>query len=120
MCKNPLRVKRKYPASSLCCNNVPLSERAYPCRAVQVSKMLLPNYVYSSSLYTIDLFAIGSLQGPEDSNITGLELVGGMRGQPTKYNVVLETKLQDLKGLLSSEAILDKHPWFHISPLPGL
>jgi hypothetical protein len=82
--------------------------------------MLLPNCVYSSSLYTFDLFAVGSLQGPKDSNITGLELVRGMRGQPTKYNVVLKIKLQDLKGLVSSEAILDKYPWFHISLLLGL
>jgi hypothetical protein len=82
--------------------------------------MLLPNCVYSSLLHTFDLFAIGSLQGPEDSNITGLELMGGMRGQLTKYNVVLETKLEDLKGLVSSEAISDKYPWFHISPLLGL
>jgi hypothetical protein len=66
------------------------------------------------------LFAIGSLQKAKDSNITGLELVGGMRGQPTKYNVVLKTKLQDLKGLVSSKAISDKHPWFHIRPLLGL
>ena len=82
--------------------------------------MLLPNRVDSSTLHTFDLFAIGSLQGPEDSNITGLKLVGGMGGQSTKYNVVLKTELQDFKGLVSSEAILDKHPWFHISPLLGL
>jgi hypothetical protein len=66
------------------------------------------------------LFAIGSLQKAKDSNITGLELMGGMRGQLTKYNVVLKTKLQDLKSLVSFEAISDKHPWFHIRPLLGL
>lgn len=46
--------------------------------------------------------------------------MGGMRGHTAKRDTVFKTKLQDLEGLVRSEAIPYKYPWFHISPLFSL
>ena len=73
--------------------NVPLGQRPFPCRAVQRNEMLLADYIYTSLIQSFNLVAIGCLQGREDSNITGLELVGGMRGEATQYDVMLKAKL---------------------------
>ena len=48
---------------------------------------------------------IGCLQGGEDSDVTGLELVRGVRGETTQDYVVLEPKLQYFEGLVHPEAI---------------
>ncbi len=42
--------------------------------------MLLADYIYASSKQPISLAAIGCLQGYKDSDVTGLKLVGGIRG----------------------------------------
>ncbi len=39
-----------------------------------------------------NLVAIGCLQGGKDCNVTGLELVGDVRGETTQDYVVFETK----------------------------
>jgi len=44
--------------------------------------MLLADYIYTS-IQSFDLVAIGCLQGREDSDVTGMELAGGMRGETT-------------------------------------
>ena len=45
--------------------------------------MLLADYVYTSSIQSFNLVAIGYLQGGKRSNVTGLELVRGVRGKTT-------------------------------------
>jgi hypothetical protein len=51
------------------------------------------------------LVIVGCLQGGKDSNITGLELVGGVRGEATQDNVIFKTKLQGFEGLVRPKAI---------------
>jgi hypothetical protein len=82
--------------------------------------MLLPNGIHTSSLQSFNLFAIGCLQGPEDSDIAGLELVGGVRRHTAKDDTIFKTKLQDFEDLVCPEAIPDEYPWFHISSLFSL
>lgn len=53
--------------------------------------MLLADYIYTSLIQSFNLVAIGCLQGREDSNVTGLELVGGMRGETTQDYIIFET-----------------------------
>jgi hypothetical protein len=46
--------------------------------------MLLADCIYTSSIQSFNLVAIGYLQGGKDSDVTGLELVGGCeRGDNT-------------------------------------
>jgi hypothetical protein len=66
------------------------------------------------------LVTVGYLQRGEGSDVTGLELVGGVRGKTTKDNVVRKAKLQDFQGLVCPKAIADQHPWFSISQCFGL
>lgn len=82
--------------------------------------MLLADRVDPSSLYSLYLFAIGRLQGREDSDITGLELVRCMRGYSAQGDVVLETNLQDLESLVRSKAIPHKHSRSVVSSLFSL
>jgi hypothetical protein len=57
--------------------------------------MLLANILYATSVQTFYLVTIGCLQRGEGPDVTGLELVGGVRGKTTKDNVVRKAKLQD-------------------------
>ena len=41
----------------------------------------------------------------ENPNIARLELMGGVRGQAAKNDVVFKTKLQDFKGLVCPKAV---------------
>ena len=79
--------------TSLPCENVLLSKRSFPCRAVQMSEMLLANCVYTSSLYSFNLFSIGGFQRAEHCDVTGLELIGGVREHSVQDNIVLKTEL---------------------------
>ena len=60
--------------------NVLLGERSLPCRAVQISEMLLADCVYTSSLHSFNLFSIGCFQLAERCDVIGLKLMGGVRG----------------------------------------
>ena len=55
--------------------------------------MLLANYICTPSKQPISLIAVGCLQGGKHSDVTGLQLVGGVRGEATQDDVVFETKL---------------------------
>jgi hypothetical protein len=43
--------------------------------------MFLADCIYTSSIQSLYLVAIGCLQGGKGSNVTRLELVGGARGE---------------------------------------
>jgi hypothetical protein len=62
--------------------------------------MLLADYCCTASIQSFNLFAIGCLQGRKDSDVKGLELVGGMRGETTQDDAVFKAILQDLEGLV--------------------
>ena len=68
--------------------------------------MLLADYIYTSSIQSFNLVAIGCLQGGKNSDVTGLELVGGVRRDNIQENVVFETKIQDFEGFVRSEAVV--------------
>ena len=82
--------------------------------------MLLANCIDTSSVQSFRLVTIGCLQRSEGPDVTGLELVGSVRGKMTKDNVVLKAKLQDFQGLVSPKAIADQHSRFSISQCFGL
>jgi hypothetical protein len=67
--------------------------------------MLLADCVCTSSKQPISFVAVGFLQGGKHSDVTGLELVGGVRGEATQDNVVFETKLQGFEGLVRPKAL---------------
>ncbi len=58
---------------------------------------------------------IGYLQGGKNSDVTGLELVGGMRGEMAQDDVVFKAILQDLEGLVCAEAVAYQNPWILVS-----
>lgn len=118
--KDSVRVEREQPASSPCCENVSFTQRLFSRRAIQVGEVLLADRVNPSSLYLLYLFAIGRLQGREDSNITGLELMRCVRGHAAQSDVVLEAKLQDLESLMRSKAIPHEYSRFLVSSLFSL
>ena len=55
--------------------------------------MLLADCIRTSAKQPVSLVAVGYLQGCKHSNVTGLQLVGGVRGEATQDDVVFETKL---------------------------
>ncbi len=55
--------------------------------------MLLADYICTSSIQSFNLVAIGCFQGAKDSDVTGLELISGMRGETTQDYIIFETKL---------------------------
>ena len=57
------------------------------------------DYIYTSSIQSFNLVAIGCLQGAKNSDVTRLELVGGVRGGMTQDDIVFKAKLQDLEHL---------------------
>ena len=82
--------------------------------------MLLADYIYTSSIQSFNLVAIGCLQGGKNSDVTRLELVGGVRGETTEDDIIFETKLQDFECLMRSEAVTYQHPWLLVSSLLSL
>ena len=100
--------------------DIPLRERPFPCRAVQRGEMFLADRACTSSKQSFSLIAIGCLQGGKDYDITRLELVGGVRGQATQDDVVLETELQDFEGLVCPKAVTNQYPWLLVSLFFGL
>jgi hypothetical protein len=77
--------------------------------------MLLADCICTSSKQPISLVTVGCLQGYKHSDVAGLELVGGVRGEATQDNIVFETKLQGFEGLMRPETITNQHPWFLVS-----
>ncbi len=77
--------------------------------------MLLADCIYTSSKQPISLVMVGFLQGGKHSNVTGLELIGGVRGEATQDDVVFETKLQGFEGLVCPKAVTNQHPGFLVS-----
>ena len=77
--------------------------------------MLLADYVCTSSIQSFNFFAIYSLQWAKHSDVTGLELMGSIRGNTVKDNVVLKAILYNLERLVSAEAVINEYPWFLIS-----
>lgn len=87
--------------------------------AIQRCEMLLADCVRTSAIQSFNLFAIRSLQRTEDSDVTGLELMGSVRRYAAKDDVVLETIFQDLERLVRPEAVTNENPWFLVRPRFG-
>jgi len=66
--------------------------------------MLLADCSNASSFQTFDLVSIGALQWAKQCDVTGLELVGGVRRDAAQDDIVFETKLQDFEGFMRTEA----------------
>lgn len=60
--------------------DIPLRECPFSCRAVQRGEMFFADCACTSSKQLFSLVAVSYLQGGKDSDITGLELVGNIRG----------------------------------------
>lgn len=82
--------------------------------------MLLANRIYASSAQSVDLIAIGRLQGSEHRDITRLQFVRRMRGQATQDDVVSKAKLKHFHRFVTSETITDQDTWLSVSSLSGL
>jgi hypothetical protein len=67
--------------------------------------MLLTDYICTSAKKPISLVAVGCLQGGKHSNVIGLELVGGVRGEAIQDNVIFETKLLGFEGLVHPKTV---------------
>jgi hypothetical protein len=76
--------------------------------------MLLADCTCTSSIQSFNLFAICSLQWAKDSDVTGLELMGGVRQNTTKDNIVFKTILRDFERLVRPEAVINKNLWLLI------
>ena len=81
--------------------------------------MLLADCIYTSLVESIYLVTIRSLKGCERCYITRLELVGGMRRETTQENIILETELEDLEGVVRCKAIADQDAWSIVSSFFG-
>ena len=82
--------------------------------------MLLADSVYTSPVQTLDFVAVGGLQRREDGDITGLELVGIVRGEAAETDVVSKAVFQDLERFMCAEAIADQQARLPVRPLPSL
>jgi hypothetical protein len=69
--------------------------------------MLLADYIYTSLEQPLSLIAIGCLQGGKHSDVVGLELVGGVRGEATQEDIIFETKLLGFEALVCRETVID-------------
>jgi hypothetical protein len=67
--------------------------------------MLLANCIDTPSVQSFYLVIIGCLQRGKGSDVTGLELIGGIRGKTTKNNIVFMAKFQDLQCLVCPKAV---------------
>ena len=82
--------------------------------------MLLADCICTSSIQSFNLFAICGLQRAKDPDVTGLELMGGVRRYAAKNNMVFEAILQGLERLVCPEAVTNENLWFLVSPRFGL
>jgi hypothetical protein len=73
--------------------------------AIERDEMLLADCVRTSVKQPFSLVAVDVLQAGKYADITGLQLVGGVRGEATQDDVVLETKLYGFEGLVRPEAV---------------
>jgi len=55
--------------------------------------MLFADNINTSSMKSFNLATIGNLQRRKNSNVTGLELVGGMRRETAQKDIVCKAKL---------------------------
>jgi hypothetical protein len=67
--------------------------------------MFFANCICTFLKQLISLVAVGCLQRCKDSDVTGLELVGSVKGEVTQDDVVFKTKLQDFEGLVCPKAV---------------
>lgn len=81
-----------------CGRDISLRERLLPCRA-----MLLADCICISLEQPLSLVAVGCLQGGKHSDVAGLGLMGGVRGEATQDDVVFEIKLR-LRGSRASRS----------------
>jgi len=70
--------------------------------------MLLTDSFCTSPVQTLDFVAVGYLQRREHDDITGLELMGSVRGEAAESDVVSKAVLQDLEGFMRPEAVADQ------------
>ena len=117
--KHPIWIEREQAACSETGLDILWRERYFPFGAVQSSEMLLADCIYTSLLKSIHLVTIRGLEGCERCYITRLELVGGMRRETTKENIVLETELEDFEGFVRSKAVADQDAWSAVSSFFG-
>jgi hypothetical protein len=82
--------------------------------------MLLTNCICASPIQLFNLFTIRSFQWAKGSDVTGLELMGGVRRNTAEYDIILKTILQDFERLVRSEAVINENPWLLIRPYFGL
>ena len=66
---------------------------------------MLADGICTSLEHALSLIAVVALQGAKQSDVAGLELVGGVGGEATQQDVVLETELLGFKGLVAPEAV---------------
>ena len=91
-----------------------------PCGAVKIGEMLFANLTDASSFQPFDFIAVGVLEWFEYRDITGLELVSGVRRKATQDNPILETKFQNFESVMGVEAITQKNARFLVSLFFGL
>ena len=81
---------------------------------------MLANCICASSVQLFNFLAIFCLQWAEDSDVTGLELMGGARRNAVKDNIVLKIILRDFDRLVRREAVTNNDLWFLIRITLGL
>jgi len=81
--KDSVWVEWKQTTSCPSSYDISLCKRLLPCRAIQRGEMLLTDCICTSMKQPISLVIVGCLQGGKYSDVIGLELVGGVRGEAT-------------------------------------
>lgn len=71
--------------------------------------MLLANCICTSSIQSFNLFAICSLQRVKDPNVTGLELMRGVRWYTAKDNMVFKAILQGFEWFVCPETVTNEN-----------
>ena len=82
--------------------------------------MFLADCICTSSVQSFNLVTISCLQWAKYSNVIGLELVGGVRGDTAQDDVVFKTVLQDFERLVRPETVTNQNPRFLMHPRFGL
>ncbi|KAF4631567.1 hypothetical protein G7Y89_g6564 [Cudoniella acicularis] len=83
-------------------------------------KMLLADCICASSVQSFNLLVICYLRWIKDSDVTGLELMGGVRRDAANDHIVLKTILQDFERLVRPKAVTNEDPRFLMRPSFGL
>jgi hypothetical protein len=78
--------------------------------------MLLVDCIRVSSIQSFNLVAIDCLQGTKYSDVTGLELMGSIRGNTVQDDAIFKVILQDFERLVCPEAVAYQIAWLIIYP----